>query len=501
MTKFKRTLVPGTYLTAADMLSVLSQQEFTAAAVDDCVMLAAEPAMAWLLDSCCVGTLTGECSIPTAHEIGSRAIVAAAACGNGDSIDVQCDDVGMDLHIRAQQVVATSGIVRASEVLQQQHQQHQQRMMNRRQRRAKRTYMYTTAAGAGAASSLVAAVSGSAGNAAVVEGIIPPPAASVAGSNEHETVASLADAAHPAHPAEAEAVRAEALQAVGGAIDGATEIIQLVQLSLQEAFYLMHVLCCCRVFTANHRAAQQGLDPALEVQQSMEHHQQQQDTRIGKGQVHTAVQLQEARKAQELTTDAFWGWCCSVAGGHLAFASKYAAYHHFRSKGWLPRSGIVYGADYVLYQLHPEHAHSDYVVSVLVERSSAAAVEPESQTRAGATGADTAMLLTRSDDSAASKLHVQYSRASEAEQQQQQFEHQQPLLDSSVDSGIRTNMLWLDAHILQRLARQVLKQLLLLYVVVPEGVSLQSHACMQQLAVKEALVKRWVPSEHRNDAK
>ena len=33
---------------------------------------------------------------------------------------------------------------------------------------------------------------------------------------------------------------------------------------------------------------------------------------------------------------------------------------HRRSKGWLPRSGLLYGCDYVLYQLHPAVVHSDY---------------------------------------------------------------------------------------------------------------------------------------------
>jgi|Transcript_3176 tRNA-splicing endonuclease subunit Sen2 len=47
--------------------------------------------------------------------------------------------------------------------------------------------------------------------------------------------------------------------------------------------------------------------------------------------------------------------------GH-AFALKCAATVHFRLTGWLPRSGLQYGADFVLYQRHPALVHSDATV-------------------------------------------------------------------------------------------------------------------------------------------
>ncbi|PRW57103.1 tRNA-splicing endonuclease subunit Sen2 [Chlorella sorokiniana] len=47
------------------------------------------------------------------------------------------------------------------------------------------------------------------------------------------------------------------------------------------------------------------------------------------------------------------------------FFLLYLAYHHFRSKGWIPRTGLQYGADFVLYQRHPALAHSDYAVSIV----------------------------------------------------------------------------------------------------------------------------------------
>jgi len=48
------------------------------------------------------------------------------------------------------------------------------------------------------------------------------------------------------------------------------------------------------------------------------------------------------------------------------FVEKYVAYHYFRSKGWIPRSGIKYGFDFVLYRLKPDLIHAHY--GVIVQR-------------------------------------------------------------------------------------------------------------------------------------
>ena len=58
----------------------------------------------------------------------------------------------------------------------------------------------------------------------------------------------------------------------------------------------------------------------------------------------------------------FWAHCLAVRGD---FAVLYAGYTHFRSKGWIPRTGLQYGAEFVLYQKHPALAHSEYAVLVL----------------------------------------------------------------------------------------------------------------------------------------
>jgi len=50
------------------------------------------------------------------------------------------------------------------------------------------------------------------------------------------------------------------------------------------------------------------------------------------------------------------------------FAARYAVYHHFRSKGWVVRPGVKFGADFLLYKDGPVYYHASY--SVLVQTHS-----------------------------------------------------------------------------------------------------------------------------------
>ncbi|KAM9963912.1 hypothetical protein ACTFIW_005553 [Dictyostelium discoideum] len=47
-----------------------------------------------------------------------------------------------------------------------------------------------------------------------------------------------------------------------------------------------------------------------------------------------------------------------------SFISKYITYHYFRSLGWIPRSGIKYGCDYILYKLKPDLIHAQYGIII-----------------------------------------------------------------------------------------------------------------------------------------
>lgn len=44
---------------------------------------------------------------------------------------------------------------------------------------------------------------------------------------------------------------------------------------------------------------------------------------------------------------------------------SYVGYHHYRSLGWVVRSGIKFGVDYLLYNRGPAFSHAEFSVLVL----------------------------------------------------------------------------------------------------------------------------------------
>ena len=52
------------------------------------------------------------------------------------------------------------------------------------------------------------------------------------------------------------------------------------------------------------------------------------------------------------------------------FVEKYTAYRYYRSKGWVPKSGLKFGVDFLLYKRGPSFYHSsNAVVVTLIEQS------------------------------------------------------------------------------------------------------------------------------------
>jgi len=47
------------------------------------------------------------------------------------------------------------------------------------------------------------------------------------------------------------------------------------------------------------------------------------------------------------------------------FLVNYAVYHHFRSLGWVPRHGIKFGVDWIIYQRGPVFDHSEFGIMVI----------------------------------------------------------------------------------------------------------------------------------------
>ncbi|GFU31089.1 tRNA-splicing endonuclease subunit Sen2, partial [Nephila pilipes] len=62
-----------------------------------------------------------------------------------------------------------------------------------------------------------------------------------------------------------------------------------------------------------------------------------------------------------LNIGVLWSRFCDLSPD---FPVMYTAYHHFRSKCWVVKSGLKFGADYVLYKDGPPFYHATYTVLV-----------------------------------------------------------------------------------------------------------------------------------------
>lgn len=54
-----------------------------------------------------------------------------------------------------------------------------------------------------------------------------------------------------------------------------------------------------------------------------------------------------------------------------SFPSKHTVYQRLRQSGWVVRSGLNYGTDFVLYESSPDKEHAEYAVLVLDEEDEA----------------------------------------------------------------------------------------------------------------------------------
>ncbi|KAJ3165600.1 tRNA splicing endonuclease subunit sen2 [Geranomyces variabilis] len=97
--------------------------------------------------------------------------------------------------------------------------------------------------------------------------------------------------------------------------------------------------------------------------------------------VHATLNIFFATKEPSLSISALWAQLRLAAGEEIErastpqtpppsnlltrldldheFAVKYAAYHYYRSRGWVVKSGIKFGAEYVLYKHGPIFRHSE----------------------------------------------------------------------------------------------------------------------------------------------
>lgn len=116
---------------------------------------------------------------------------------------------------------------------------------------------------------------------------------------------------------------------------------------------------------------------------------------------------------------------------------RYAAYHHLRANGWVPRCGLKFGVEYLAYREGVGQYHSSYCVKV------------RDVSRACVMGAGPG---------------------------------------------------WLEVTALQRVAEGAGKNLVVMDVVVPSNATVDHPKCVQQFALQETLVRRWNYTRDRTTA-
>ncbi|XP_006879402.1 PREDICTED: tRNA-splicing endonuclease subunit Sen2-like [Elephantulus edwardii] len=124
-----------------------------------------------------------------------------------------------------------------------------------------------------------------------------------------------------------------------------------------------------------------------------------------------------------------------------SFRTTYMAYLHFRSKGWVPKVGLKYGTDLLLYRKGPPFYHASYSVII-------------------------------------------------------------GLVDDHFEGSLRRPFSWKSLAALSRVSVNVSKELMLCYLIKPSTMTdqeMESPECMKRIKVQEVILSRWVSSRERSD--
>ena len=84
------------------------------------------------------------------------------------------------------------------------------------------------------------------------------------------------------------------------------------------------------------------------------------------------ISIYDVKEKRELPVDEF---CEKVKKIHDKFEEKYVIYNDLRKKGYIPRPGLKFGADFVVYKKGPGLEHSPFIVHVLHHDSKIGAID------------------------------------------------------------------------------------------------------------------------------
>lgn len=134
------------------------------------------------------------------------------------------------------------------------------------------------------------------------------------------------------------------------------------------------------------------------------------------------------------------------------FLVSYVVYHHYRSLGWIVRSGVKFGVDYLLYNRGPVFSHAEFALVVIPSYD-----------------------------------HPYWSETEE------RWTH----------AGEKQARSWWWLHCVNRVQAQVRKSLVICYVEVPpphdgQGMENDIGALLGRYKVRDVTIKRWVPNRSRD---
>lgn len=136
------------------------------------------------------------------------------------------------------------------------------------------------------------------------------------------------------------------------------------------------------------------------------------------------------------------------------FMLSYAVYHHYRSLGWVVRSGVKFSVDYLLYNRGPVFSHAEFAVMILPSYS-----------------------------------HPYWSAT----------EEQRKIVQT------KTGKTWWWLHCMNRVQSQVKKNLVLCYVDVPPPLEEHEKYVQDDIGklfarynIRDVSVKRWIPNRSRD---
>ncbi len=205
-----------------------------------------------------------------------------------------------------------------------------------------------------------------------------------------------------------------------------------------------------------------------------------------------------------------WSQFCSHS---KRFPSTYTAYRHYRRKGWVPKSGLKYGADFLLYKEGPEFYHSTYAILVREEAATERAGHTLSPLAMGTRGSGAVGAMGEEDTEPVATEEAPHS----SRELSPGAMGSPPVCSTAAVSGspmtttgegqgaaVRDcapwKLRWCNVVAHCRVCEAAGKELIVCSVLRPASWSdeqLASSECVEELSIHEVLVTRWVPDRER----